>query len=448
MISCGKCNKYFAYIIIYVLFNIANNFLYGLNHNESFEVFKIFKDDIQNKFSKHTLIHNIFSYLGTIFLGILFYKIEICCSRKESNLFPSKKQRNSIKLSLIHNDDEEENFKTYKSFCIFLFIIFLWILEEQLIELFRHTFKDLDFWMIELFIISMINKKMFKTEIFKHQIFAIILNIIPTILKAITVYLSFEDKFSLYEWGLPIYYINNAELTIPIGIIIYLALITLRSYVNSSIKWYMELKYISLNKLLVYYGLFGTIFCSIICGITTFNECKKIETYQTINNGTNIFYYLCKINSTENELTAYYLENIKIYLQEFEGEDGLLKNLSKEILVIVLGIITFFGSQFFFLLVIKYLSPVHVIFSFPILYLIQKAFMVSNTFIKENKPFKDDNNIKIIKFYLDISGDIFSFIGFLIYLEIIILKFYKYDYNIKENITRRSFGESYGINEK
>ena len=63
------------------------------------------------------------------------------------------------------------------------------------------------------------------------------------------------------------------------------------------------------------------------------------------------------------------------------------------------------------------------------------------------KGFCKGNNNKIIKFFLDISGDCFSVLGFLIYLEIIILKFCKYDYNTKDNIMKRSFGEINEINE-
>ena len=53
----------------------------------------------------------------------------------------------------------------------------------------------------------------------------------------------------------------------------------------------------------------------------------------------------------------------------------------------------------------------------------------------------------LIKFILDISGDFFSIFGFLIYLEMIELNFGKYNYNTKKNIIKRSFEESYGINE-
>ena len=74
--------------------------------------------------------------------------------------------------------------------------------------------------------------------------------------------------------------------------------------------------------------------------------------------------------------------------------------------------------------------------------------MILNTVIWEHSFFKSKDKFKYGKFSLDIGGDFFSVLGFLIYLEIIVLKFCKYDYNIKENIARRSFKESYGINKK
>ena len=61
--------------------------------------------------------------------------------------------------------------------------------------------------------------------------------------------------------------------------------------------------------------------------------------------------------------------------------------------------------------------------------------------VKNSIEFCFGNKKKKIKFFLDISGDFFSIIGFLIYLEIIVVKCYKYDYNTTDNIMRRSFGE-------
>ena len=78
----------------------------------------------------------------------------------------------------------------------------------------------------------------------------------------------------------------------------------------------------------------------------------------------------------------------------------------------------------------------------------QKIVLPINNLIWNKKFFNTDDIFKYIKYFLDITGDVFSVLGFLIYLEIIVLKFCKYDYNTKKNIMRRSFGESYGINKK
>ena len=50
----------------------------------------------------------------------------------------------------------------------FLIIIFLMVLMEQLLEKYNCTLSHLDFWMIELIIISYINSKIFKKEIYLH----------------------------------------------------------------------------------------------------------------------------------------------------------------------------------------------------------------------------------------------------------------------------------------
>ena len=49
------------------------------------------------------------------------------------------------------------------------------------------------------------------------------------------------------------------------------------------------------------------------------------------------------------------------------------------------------------------------------------------------------NDIKYMKLLFDALGDIFSFFGFLIYLEVIKLWCYQLNYNYKTNIMRRNF---------
>ena len=151
-----------------------------------------------------------------------------------------------------------------------------------------------------------------------------------------------------------------------------------------------------------------------------------------------IYVKLIKKELINNNYTHYYLENFEIYFDKYINA----KEILREILVIILGFISFFGKQYSSILVIKNLTPAHVIFSIPIVFFLQKIVLISYTTIKVNNIFADtNNNIKTNKFLLDLFGDTLSIFGFLIYLEIIILCFCKYDYNIKSNIISRSYTE-------
>ena len=132
-----------------------------------------------------------------------------------------------------------------------LIISFIWVLEELSIDIYSYALKDLDFWMVELIIITYLNAYMFKIQIYKHQKCAIWFTTFPCFLKVLTIILYLFDE---NKEIIPILY-NVKRIFIPIGIIIYLILITLRSYVNTKIKYFMDFKYISSSKLLMYYGL-------------------------------------------------------------------------------------------------------------------------------------------------------------------------------------------------
>jgi hypothetical protein len=151
---------------------------------------------------------------------------------------------------------------------------------------------------------------------------------------------------------------------------------------------------------------------------------------------------MCNVNYNEKR-------HIDSFYNYFSNYKSGFKEIIIEIIDIILGIPLFFFNKYFSTLVIKYLSPVHVIFSIPIIFLLEKIVMITNTLIiryfsekKEGDQYyaifsTNKKNSIITKFYLDISGDIFSLIGFLIYLEIIRLKCRKFYYNTKTNIIKR-----------
>ena len=104
-------------------------------------------------------------------------------------------------------------------------------------------------------------------------------------------------------------------------------------------------------------------------------------------------------------------------------------------------------QKYFAILVIKFLTPVHLIVSIPIFNFFQKLVLVIYNWCRKKYQIKSKIKYITAKFILDLAGDFLSFLGFLIYFEIIELNCRKCSYNIKKNIEERSYMESYGIHE-
>ena len=458
-ISCGGFNKYFIYILLTIFFKILNDSLYGFNYNDSFEDVKIFDTHTQDYFSWHYLIHQIFGYISTTILSFFFYKYEVNASKKEgidrvTNTSNINNKKN-IQIKLIHNNAEDNiDINSDKSsFIICLLVIFLWINEEQLIDFYYLALKDLDFWMFELLIVTYFSVKMFKIEIYNHQKCAMWFTLVPCSFKILTIVLSSLGNIDTNDKNdkkHPLLYIYKKLLYIPIGIIFYIILIVFRAYVNTKIKWFMDLKYISPSKLLIYYGIMGTIICTSVSIVTTYIKCDISD-----NKKKRLYNYICKIpyNGSDIKINSSerYFENFKIYFDTFQGKVNTEYNnleIIYEIIIIFIGMITFFFHKYCMIKVIQNLTPVYLVLSIPLYYIFQKTILVINNFFKKGTFFSNDAiDFIISKFILDYAGDLFSIIGFLIYLEIIELNFCDYNYNIKINITRRSLLESNEINE-
>ena len=441
LITFGKLNNYYKYIGFSIIFKMINELLYGINYNTLDEI-KIISTDKQKLFSKHLLVHQMVNYMGTILISFL---CDIYYSRQQKingkdKATPSEENRShtsSSHIILIHNSNAEEEILRDDLTKPVLIIIFLWIFESHLLELFILCLKDLDFWMLELLIITYLSANMFKLQIFKHQKLAIYLIFFPCLLKICTIILSFfEEKEAIL-------YVKKI-LWIPIGILIYLILISIRSYVYSKIKWFMDLKYISSTKLLFFYGILGSIICLVSCIITTFVKCKSTENNNKVKKEDDILDFICLVNdnitdSTGQNETELYFDSFKLYFKKFSRDLDILY----EIIILISGIVTFFLSNYFAIQVIKYLTPVYLIFSNPIFFFIQKTILAVYNEIKNHTLFSDPYyGIKNAKFYLDLSGDTFSIIALLIYLEIVELNFNEYNYNLRKTIIKRSLIDS------
>ena len=273
--------------------------------------------------------------------------------------------------------------------------------------------------MLELIIIYLFIKKAFNVILYKHQKLSFVIIIIPFTFKIVIIIFSFYNK----DQNVPIYV--NYILIFVIGILFYIGILISDAYILTKIKWFIDIKYISIPEILMYYGLFGTLFYLIFSIISLFRLCPKI----LVND-------VC-IEDNKNEM-FYNFENFYLYSKELKGN---LKLIIEEIVVCFIGTFASLLESVFALLIIKHLSPIHKIFSIPLFFFFQKLFMALNTLLREKQFFVDKNVYIIWKFILDLSGDIFSIIGLMIYLEIIELNFCDFDYNTRRTISHRAMSE-------
>ena len=241
-----------------------------------------------------------------------------------------------------------------------------------------------------------IGKKMFNIQIYRHQIFSIcFISIVCSLLLIISFIFSIVKKENEI-YGDNLYFI-------PIGIFICLFNLLIDSFVNWKLKWLMDLKYISSSKLLMFYGIFGFIIYSIISTITTFFDCGEDK----LN--------LCKVEINGKK----YFENIVIFFEHFS---------KIHIIFIILYVITFILKIFFYLLIIKHLTPFHIVSLPTIYYFILHIVFGINTFSKNNKKFQRN----ILRIILELLTYFFAFLSFLIFLEFIELNFCLCNYNLRK----------------
>ena len=306
-----------------------------------------------------------------------------------------------------------------------------------MIEKYNCTISHLDFWMFELIIISYLNANLYKMKIYRHHKFVIFFNLLPISFKILTIYFSFsyanpakDNNPYLDKDDAPRLIYVARWYWIIIGLVIYFPLIFLRSYSYVKMKFFMDFRYISIQSILCVYGIIGGIFYSIICIITTFKKCSK----------NNI---ACKYLFNFSDKDGLYFASFKLYFQHFKN----YKDVISEIAVIIIGIVSFYLYKYYSMIIIKSLSPLHLIFLSPIYFIFFKIILVINNlfyFIFDKKSKIMEFKVKEAKynFFLDISGDIFSIIGFLIYLEIFILNCCGLNYDSREKIFLRSRRDS------
>ena len=327
--------------------------------------------------------------------------------------------RKSLKSSLIYTNYEDMNI----SYRPAIFVIILIVLSDQLINtFFIFNLKGLDFTMFELLFVCIIGLKMLKNPIYKHKKLAIgFILIFCFSMKTLSIIFRVIDShkiriFKIYKW------------IIPIGILSFIIISLLRAYNFCKVKWLFDFKFISLSKLLLFYGFIGFFFCLIISIIPNYIPCVDQNYFQNIN-------YICNVtnfDSSKNS-TIYYYENYFIFIKNLWRIERELYIIIIYLILILFKIILTFLIKLYCILIIKKLSPEYLICSNAIYYFIEELIdSVTCLFLGKFKYYK----------LYDILDDAFSILGTIFYLELIEFDFCGIDFNLKKNIKKRCINES------
>ena len=421
-ITFGEYNNLYKHILFYVITKYICDYVLG--------------DFLETKannlidYPRDILIQQAFNYfisfIGSIFLFFYEKKQEKKYHNNKS-LFSFKKKSSKNNLELIQNNLLEGKNLSISGFFIIVYIVICMQLSKAFIIF---GLKGLNYWMLEILFLALINSKLFDIPIYKHKKLGIFIIIFFCSLFKIlsTVYRFIDDenkKLYVFYPGL-----------VPIGIIIYFSIILLKAYSFCKIKWLCDTKYILPSKILILYNLLGTILCFITSIISHFYSCNK-----TFNNNIDDFQNLaCQIKDNKDSKVLYY-DNYSIYFKIF------CKNILISIIIFVLKTTFCFFNKVFTIYIIKNLSPEYIICFNSIYYFITEIidlcyFLISYLKDKDNdqNQVRDNNKNKGFKFYKFFSmlAEIFCFLGCLIYLELIELHFCKLDYNINKSIKIRA----------
>ena len=296
-------------------------------------------------------------------------------------------------------------------------------------------YNRVKYWPLEFIFLYIFSKKILNRTMYKHQGLSLItLLIVCTTIYVINSFIpqSNKDCSSLSGEKLEeckILSVNIYEdisnkfgwFFIPIIILLYLAAMASNAYSSISSKWFMDIKYINLNRILIYLGGIGLFYSTVLLLIFSHLPCSKEN---------SIISYVCKLD----------YQGLLFYdnYNTFKAIDINYYFFIDIFVIIPLFIISSFLSIFFELLIIKDLDPFYLIPIDCAYFLIYEIIDFCITF-----PIRD--LYRNLKFSCQVCSNVIAIFLCSIYLEIIELHFYSLDLSLRRVIIEREEKEKKNV---
>ena len=434
-IGLGNWSKYYLYILGTVICKCIRDCMFGFNtiNPES----KIGLFGFIPELSNHFIIQALYRYGSFILGGSLFTYIVLKNSKNESQIKEKQKKinENLDVISLIHNKKTDGS--EYLSKGLLIKVCLIYCIHSELSRImYIFDFGNLDFWTVDVIFILLFMDIYFEINYHKHQKFSMGFIIVSvTILLVISSFLPFTNHDDVEDLNIKD---NNAYQIIEdmtgnnysfiIILLIFFSLSCLLSYGRVQEKVLMDCYYLSPYKLILFIGIFGFVITSIILTITTIFNCPDDNEFIKAH---------CYVTKEEDNIKKYYYDNLLIYFEELKNNTSSYKFYLEVILIPPLYLIINFLEFTCEILTIYYFNPNYISVRDNIYYGTSRLiFFLFNL----NKNYK--HYMTLTQFILLETAEICALFGYGVYLELIELRFFGLDKDLKKNIIKRGIRDT------
>ena len=450
LIGFGTFKSYYTYIFVLVFFKFLTDSIEGLNEKNYYEYYEDpKKETIYNFgsiFSYHPLFQNFMNFFAAIILGIILYVIYLKTEKEPKG-----------RLTIEKITDMRTKFfglELYPSYLDITITSLIYAL-NILIRSFLVSMKfDAGFWTLEILFIIYLSQKILKVKIGNHQKVTIfILAFLSFAIQIVNSLLPKTDHDCEDEQCLDEYIMDNnlyIFITKKFGHFGYIFLIfflyiihfMMRDYSWVRLKYILDIKSVPIFKVMLYIGIVG---CSliIICLVTVTNApCNFIEniekingTFKYIDTNRNIDFQrqICGIIDYDNEakkLTFYY-DNFNIFFEDYANSNMKILEIFMIPIYLIINIMINFCNAMILKLIDANAMLVNINFNFlisrTITYIINKG---------------SKGYLTVTEFILLQLCELLAILAYMIYIELIELKFCRLDYHLKKRIEQRSIDEA------
>ena len=446
LIGLGQCSSFFLFILGNGILKCLRDCLFNFTaFNPKTEIGLFgFKPIL----SDHSIITNIYMYLSYIILGLIFFYITNTIIMQKSNRI--KRKVSSTKL--IHT---KKNKITYKRIFQIISVSLIFVLHSDLIKMiYLFGVDGFDIWTSDILFMLIFMKIYFQISIFKHQKYSLLFIIITcTILLIISTLFPYSDKEDSYNSYKTVENLTHSYFfCIPI-FLIFMLISFVTSFGRVLSKMLMDIKFISPYIIIITTGIIGFFLNIIILMFSTNYNCIVTENAKNYTDCFCLVHYDNHIyydNITYDENISYY-DNFKIYITNLQDRyhnvnvsnanqpenDYFLPKTQFFIEILAMTPIYFVVAFLEFtceIFIIYYLNPNYILIRDNLYYGTSRVIKILYT----EKYYE---HISLLQFCILELAEIFAIFGYLIYLEIIELRFCDLDKNLKRHIIERGENE-------